>query len=143
MGKFLSCVTFFGFAMIFTLPYVVICAGNGNVVPGIIIGHYIATVLVACAFISIGMLISSLTENQVIAAFASFGVVIALILLNNLAATTDNVTLSVVINWLSFYARYTPFSGGLFSVVSIVYYISITGIFLFLTTRVLEQKRWA
>lgn len=87
--------------------------------------------------------ISSLTESQIIAAIFSFVAMLALFMFSTIASATDSVVVSTVLNWLSVFSRYSSFTAGVFSLADIVYYISVSVVFLFLTARVIEKKRWA
>ena len=69
--------------------------------------------------------------------------VIGLLLLSSLSSSVTNPVLASVINWVSIYNRFQEFNYGVCSVESLIYYISITVIFLFLTVRVLEKRRWS
>ncbi len=143
IGKFLSALTMFAISVSVTLLYAVVTFIYGEPGVAMLIGNYIALLLVGAAFIAVGLFISSLTENQVVAAFGAFGSVLLLLLLNAVASSVNNPTLSAVLNWLSIYSRYTDFTMGVFNISAIVYYLSFAAVFLFLTVRVLEKRRWA
>ncbi|MBE6609445.1 MAG: ABC transporter [Ruminococcaceae bacterium] len=106
-------------------------------------GSCIALLLVGAAFISIGLLISSLTENQMVAAIGTLTASAALLgasLANNYIGFAP---LRAVLRWISIYARFTGFSNGYFDVASLIYYISFALVCLFITVRVYEKRRWA
>ena len=108
-----------------------------------IVGNYVAMFLLIGCLVSIGLFISSLTESQIIAAIFSFVAMLALFMFSTIASATDSVVVSTVLNWLSVFSRYSSFTAGVFSLADIVYYISVSVVFLFLTARVIEKKRWA
>lgn len=143
MGKFLSAMCMFLIAMCINIVYLLVATIFGHPLIASFIGNFIGVTLLAGAVISMGLFISSLTENQVVAAFASFGLVIGLLLLSSLSSSVTNPVLASVINWVSIYNRFQEFNYGVCSVESLIYYISITVIFLFLTVRVLEKRRWS
>lgn len=106
------------------------------------IGCFVGIVLIGGAFISIGLFISSLTENQIIAAIVSIGVFALMLASGVFAAGMDNEFLRVIIKWFSVLDRFYNFQRGVFDFVAVIYYVSIIAIFLFLTVRVYEKRRW-
>ena len=143
MGKYLACLAVFVFALLCTFTWPLVITMYGHPALYTIIGNYAALFFAAAAFIAIGLFISALTESQIVAAIITFAVYLGLYLMASLSSVVQNNVLRYIINWISVFARYQSFSLGLFSLDDIVYYISLTGIFLFLTDRVLEKKRWA
>ena len=108
-----------------------------------IIGPTIAVLLIGAAFAAIGIFISSLTENQLVSLVGT----IAILLLFMFIASFNNLIpfapVREVLDWLSMYSRYGNFLYGVFDFAAIVYYASICFVFLFLTVRVYEKRRWA
>ena len=102
---------------------------------------YIGVLLCGIALIAIGVFISSLTQSQIVAAIATFGISMLLMLIGNLG---NNVSASLqnVLNWISFQSRFQPFSNGILNIGSLVYFVSVAAVFLFLTARKLESRRW-
>ena len=151
-GVLVSCINF--------IPlYVIAAQERGNAtydsvhigpVTGQIVGCLIAVVLMGAALIAIGTLISALTENQLSAAVVTIGVIAAMILLNYANMLTDangqpligSYAIRFVISWISVLSRYTAFSQGIFDYAALVYYVSLAFVFLFLTVRVYEKRRW-
>ena len=142
LGKFFAAMTVFLIALAFTLLWVVIVTLYGTVPVMSVIGNYVAIILAACMFIAIGMFISTLTENQLIAAVLSFAVFFGLYLLDYAVAAIDIQGVKEVISWLSVYVRFTGFTRGIFFVSDAVFYLCVTGAFLFLSVRVLKRKQW-
>ena len=87
--------------------------------------------------------LSCMTESQIVAAISSFAAYMGLYLIGTLATAIDNPIVRGIMSFISLFTRYSNFALGLFALDDIVYYISVTVIFLFLTTRVIEKKRWA
>ncbi len=107
------------------------------------LGGAVALLLVGATFIAIGLFISSLTENQVIAAtgtLTTLGLLLGIALLNSYI---NFAPLRAVIRWVSIYTRFSNFSSGYFDFASLLYYVSFTVVCLFLTVRVYEKRRWA
>lgn len=119
-------------------------------VTGQIVGNLIAILLLGAALIAVGTLISSLTENQLSAAVASVGVIAFMVMVGLFTQLNDSdgqpligsVVIRTVLNWISVLSRFSGFSNGYFDYASLLYYLSITFVFLFLTVRVYEKRRW-
>ena len=151
-GVLVSCINF--------LPLYLIgnAESNGNPysqthigpITGEIVGSVIAILLLGAALIAIGTLISALTENQLSAAVVTVGVIAAMILLNLLNVLQDsdgqpligNYVIRYIIGWVSILGRFSGFTNGFFDYAALLYYVSLAFIFLFLTVRVYEKRRW-
>lgn len=142
-GKFLAC--FFVFFMASTIGLLPAAAMNFFASPswGEIIGNYIGTLLYGGAMISIGVFISSLTVSQIIAAIGTFAVSVFLMYIDSLASSINNTVVATVVGWISFSNRYSIFTQGLFSVSSMVFFLSVMAVFIFLTARRIESRRWS
>ena len=102
-----------------------------------------ATLFVGGALISIGLFLSSLTESQMIAGISTFAVILAVSILGNIGSSLTNPVFATIANFFAIFQRANEFLYGVFNVSTIIYYISIVAIFIFLTVRVLEKKRWS
>jgi ABC-2 type transport system permease protein len=98
--------------------------------------------LLGMAMISIGMFISSLTENQVIAAVGGFAAGLVLLLVDALSGIFQSPVITQIVLAISFYERYYSFSMGIFDLSAILFFISVCAVFIFLTIRVFEKRRW-
>ncbi len=120
-------------------------------VTGQIVGSFIGIILIGAAFIAIGMFISAFFEDQLAAAITSIGVILFMVMIgyvNQLADAEGNKIISVyairfVLDWISVLSRFANFGYGIFDFASVLYYFSIAGIFIFLTVRVYDRRRWA
>lgn len=196
VGKYLAAVSVFLGALVITFLYPMIMSTMGEIAWSEIIGGYIGFFLFGCALIAVGLFISSVTENQVVAAVLTFTALLVLWLIDAiiqglpidrtsgiffagalvvaLAAviyfTTKNIYVSAgtslvglvailaayifkpafydglmprVFQWFSLYSRYGEFDMGVLSLSPMVYYITFSSAFVFLTIRMLEKKRWS
>ncbi len=143
IGKFLAAYTVYFIALVITILYVIIVAAVGDVNMAAVVGNYIALLAVAAVYIAIGCFISSLTENQLVAAIATLGVFIALFLMDYAYSLVNVDWIKGVLYWLSIFRRFNTFRLGVFSVADFFFYVSVAAAFLFLTVRVLEKKRWS
>ncbi len=148
-AKFLASYSMFGIAFLITcIDYPIMFnylsdtyLFQYNVVTAL--GGAFALFLIGATFISIGLLISSLTENQIISAI---GTMTALALLMGIVVLNSYINfapLRAVFRWLSIYSRFTNFASGYFDFASLIYYVSFTVVCLFVTVRVYEKRRWA
>lgn len=107
-----------------------------------IIGNHIALILVGSVFISIGIFVSALTENQLAAAIITVAVILVLLVSGYLSSLIPVYAIRVVVNWISIFTRFSYFTYGIFDYSAVLYYLSMTVIFLFLTVRVFDRRRW-
>lgn len=143
MGKFLAALLVFIMGLAVTLVYALIIAVYTPPNWAGIFANFFALLLLGAALIAIGMFISSLTENQVIAATGGFAAGLGLIIVDALGSVVQNPFLSKVITGLSFFNRYSDFTSGLFDFSNVLFFASVCAIFIFFTIRVLEKRRWA
>lgn len=106
-------------------------------------GSCIAMLLVGAVFIALGLMISALTENQMVAAIGTV-TSSALLLGASLANSFINFApLRMVLSWLSVYSRFNNFTNGYFDIAALIYYASFAFVCLFVTVRIYEKRRWA
>jgi ABC-2 type transport system permease protein len=141
-GKYLAAVTVF-FAMIaVSWIYPVIQVSFGGRISTQLIGGYIGFFLLGSAFIAFGLFASSLTENQIIAAIISVAGLLVIQIAESLASMIGGVA-GKVLEWFSLLSRYRDFTTGIFGIAPIIYFLSFIGLFLFLTMRVIDKRRWS
>lgn len=142
LGKFFASFAVYVIASVIGLLPAFVMASFSSPPWGIVFGNFIATLLYGGAMISIGIFISSLTVSQVIAAIGSFVVSVALMFIGNMASAFSGSWVGTLIGWISFTDRYDVFTQGIFSISSCVYFLSVMAIFVFLTARKVESRRW-
>lgn len=141
MGKFLACLTMYLMGMGITLVYfLVLCAFR---IPdaAVFFGNFLGLGLLGAALCAIGIFISSLTESQVIAAVGSLAIGLLLLFSNSFTPVVSNQLVSKLILNCSFYEHYLDFTRGLLNLADLTFFVSMTGLFLFLTVRHLERRR--
>jgi ABC-2 type transport system permease protein len=143
LGKFLGALGFYLFMVALTLVYPLILLRFGNPDIGPLLSSYLGVILWGAAVLGIGILASALTENQIVAFFLSFGIILVL-LLAGLAANllVANPTLSTISLELSFNDHLNSFLAGLLTATDVLYYLLVTAVALFAAARVLESRRW-
>ncbi len=195
-GKYFALVSLFGISMLIVCLYPLLLSSFGTVDFAIAYGSILGFFLMGCAYIAIGLFISSLTESQVIAAVISFAVMIFTYLMTSLASMLPSDHLSVfymcaalvilicvlihqmhhngwvtlfltilcegalialffvkeslfdglivnILGTVSVTERYSNFSLGIFDISALIYYISISFIFVFITIQKIKKKRWS
>ncbi|MDD6024908.1 MAG: ABC transporter permease subunit [Oscillospiraceae bacterium] len=143
MGKFLAALVVFLLGILITVVYMVIVSSWGTLELATVIGNYIAICATAMAFISIGVFISSLTQNQLVACIATVGTFLALYLMDYSYSLMNATWAKNLIYYFSMFRRYQDFAQGIFSFADLIFYLSVAGTFVFLTVRLLERKRWS
>ena len=142
-GKFLACFAMFGGAVAFTSLYTLLLLPYAQLKMGIVIGNMLALLFVGAVFIAIGLFVSSLTENQLAAAVGTIAILLGFLgvgLIGLLLPT--EYWLRYVFDALSIFTRFSTFTNGYFDLASVVYYLSVTGIFIYLTVRVYDRRRY-
>lgn len=142
LGKFFAAVCAFLIGVAFSVLYPIILSFYGTVPTAETISCFIGFVLYASCIIAIGAYMSSLTESQIVAAISTYGVIILIMFIGNIAAQSNNAALSTVLMWLSPINRFSDFTMGILNIESIVYYISFAAVFVVAAIRTFEKKRW-
>ena len=146
MGKFYASIAVFGCLLALTLLWSVIISIFGELNLDEVVGNYIGILFIGSAYISMGVFISALTENQVIAAVGSLALFVALYLLEIVAMVffasgALPMFLMRALIFISIFGRYNEITRGLLSLDNVVFFISVTAVFLFLTMRALDKRR--
>jgi len=196
LGKYFAAVIFFLTATAVTVLYPISMSFFGDLAGWEIVASYIGFVLLGCAFLAVGLFVSAMTENQVIAAVTTFasllflwildwlqtafpkgveaGVIFCAILVLGVGLFVFFSTRKLIIalpvvaigggliavlavvdvarfdgfivrffGWLSLLQRFQSFTMGILALNAVVYMLSFSSVFVFLTARVIEKRRWA
>ena len=143
IGKFLGSFLLFALLLVPTLFYVIMLMIFAKPDLGPIFSGYLGILLVGALFISIGLFCSSLTKSQIVAAVTTTAILFLITILPwwvGGEATLSGFWRSVAEQTV--FRRYTDFSKGVIDIGNFVFFVATTGVFLFLTTKVLESRRW-
>ncbi|MCB9760214.1 MAG: ABC transporter permease subunit [Alphaproteobacteria bacterium] len=141
-GKFLSALTFLGGMTLLTAYMPALIMVNGKVSVGHILAGYAGLLLVGSASAAIGTFGSALARSQMVAAIIS-GVMVLFMLVSWLLARVTDPPLDDIFSYLSLFDRhFQPFMRGRINVEDVIFYLSVTFVFLLLSTRVLSARRW-
>ncbi len=143
LAKFAAAFTMFIITIAVSCLFFIPLGIYGEPNPGKILGCLIGMILIASCFIAIGLFVSSLTENQFVAAMGTVGFLAFLVVLGVLDSYITSPIISAVIGWVSIYSRFANFTYGIFDIAAVLYYISVCAVFLFFTVRIYEKRRYA
>jgi len=143
IGKFLAAFLFLAITVLLTITFPLTLYYLGKPDLGPILGGYIGALLMGAAYLSIGLFISSLTENQIVAfilsVFACFGLFII----------GEPIVLTALPGWLAGFfsflglgSHFQSIGRGVIDSRDIIYYLSVIIFFLFLNTRFVESRKW-
>ena len=142
LGKFLAAFDVFlimtAFSLIF--PLIIIISGKPDI--PLFVSSYLGFILMGAVYIAVGVFASSLTENQIVAAIISL---VSIFVLSNIEYVAHFFSgfMNKDLTWLAITARYDDFGKGIIDITSVVFMLSFAAVFIFLTIRVVERKRWS
>ncbi|MDO5558875.1 MAG: ABC transporter permease subunit [Oscillospiraceae bacterium] len=145
MGKFLAIGTVFLMIMALTFIYPVITVIYGEVRWSGLICGYIGFLLWGLGCIAIGMLVSSFTENQIIAAILGEAAMMILFFIDHFSDIKwmqNKPVLSSFISSMSPKTRFVGFATGVFKLSDMVFYITFIVLILCWTMISVEKRRW-
>ena len=141
LGKFLAAMVLYTAMVSVTLLYFgfLFIFGNPDWRP--VVTGFIGMLLMGGAFLSLGLFVSSLTSNQIVAGVGAFALVLVLWIINWLGSTTSSGT-QTILNYLSITEHLDDFTKGILDTKHFVYYLSFIAFGLFLTVRSMDTERW-
>ena len=140
-GKFLSAWAFYNIMIAPTAFYIIFLAWVGSPDYGAIIASYIGLILMGGLFVAIGLLVSAVTKNQIVAAV--IGIVALLILLViGLASSGNEGWFYNCLRYIGTYDHWDTFTKGLIDTRDVIYYVSFTALLIFIVVRIVESRRW-
>jgi ABC-2 type transport system permease protein len=142
LGKFLASLTLFSIMLLPTATYLIYMFLHSEPAPPwkMMLAGYAGVLLLGAALLSLGSFISSLTENQLIAAVLTFAAFLILWVLD-LGRSAES-GLAELFTYLSVVRHYDDFTRGVLDTSSLIYYLSFTFLFMFLTVRSVDSMRW-
>jgi gliding motility-associated transport system permease protein len=145
LGKFLGAFGLVLVVILSTLIYPLLMFGFvwhlGPLDQGPVFSGYVGLVLFSAAAVSLGLLVSSLTESQVIAFFITFILLVLLLFLGEISQHVPNV-LGTVFREISFMEHFIPFQRGLIDTRDVVFFVSCAALALAFAFRSLESRKW-
>lgn len=140
-GKFAAAMTLFLMLLGFTAVYPAILGYFARIEWGPLLTAYLGLILLGGAFLAVGVLVSSLTENQIVASVVTFFVLLTFWVVGWYADSVGGHW-RALFQYVSILEHLDNFGKGVIETRDVVYYLSVIGLSLFLTLRALESKRW-
>ena len=143
LGKFFATLVLFAIGLSITLVFALIIALQVSPNWMSVAGNYVGLLLLGGLIIAIGIFISSLTESQIVAAIGTLAISLLLMCVDLLGAVFSSISwLTSVTSFLSVTGRFGDFTTGLIYYDNVFFFLTAQALFLFLTVRVLDSKRW-
>lgn len=140
-GKFAAAMVVLLLMLASTLPSILLLFGLSQPDTGTLVSGYLGLLLMGAAFLSLGLFISSLTENQIVAAVVSFGAVLIFWILSWSASITEE-KVGGFLKQLSILEHLDSFNKGIIVLADLSFFLLFTAFFMFMTLRSLEAQRW-
>ena len=141
MGKFIGAMALYASMLGVTVIHVGVLYAFGKPEWIPIATGYLGLLLMGGCFIAMGLLISSLTKNQIVAGMITFAVFLLLWVINWVGSFTGPTT-QAVLDYLSITNHYDDFTRGIIDTKHLIYYVSFIAFGLFLTARSVDTERW-
>lgn len=141
-GKFLAALAFWVVLWLPTALYAVILERSGDVDWGTLAAGYLGILLLGAFFLSIGLMASALTRNQIVAAVAAFSLSLLVFLVGFVIDLVDQPALQELTGYVSVIDHMDELRRGIVDTRRLVYYLTGTFFFLFVAARALEDRKW-
>lgn len=143
MGKFLGALILFAICSLIFVVYALVISFFTSPDWAVVLCTVLGLLLLGSALIAIDIFISVLTESMIISAVAGMGVGLLIYMLSNLSSNITVDCIATIVKKIDFLTYYTNFTYGMLNLTDIIFFLSVTGLFLFFTARVLEKRRWS
>lgn len=144
LGKFLAGLTLVTLTVLLQFPLLILNAHLGDVDPGPVVGGFLGTIFLGGAYLAIGLFLSSVTDNQIVAFILGVVVCFALFILGeNLVLITAPSAVAPLLRNLGLGAHFESMGRGVIDSRDVIYYLSVIFFFLYLNRLVLGGRRWA
>lgn len=143
VGKFLASFSFLAISLLLSLTIPITIAILGKPDNGVIAGGYVGALCMGAAYLAIGLWISSLTENQIVAFIVGVVVTFCLFIIGNPFVTMLIPSFLVpFFQYIGLENHFESIGRGVIDSRDIIYYLSVIGFFLFLNIRSLQSRKW-
>ena len=143
LGKFFGALGFFAILLLALLIYPILLAMYGPVDLKLLANHGIGVMLVGALYISVGLFFSSCTKHQVIAVLISFALLALMTFASHaVAREVETGWLRALLQQVSVASHFYDFVRGMLDLNHVVFFVSMTALFLFLSVKRLEMRRW-
>ena len=142
VGKYLAALVFYTLLWLPSLLYAAIIAAYGDVDWGPVASGYLGILGIGALFLAIGVFASSLTRSQIVAALATFAILMVFFTFGLMESLFESPMLKEAFGYMNLWQHMEDFSRGIVDTRRMVFYVSVTAFFLFLSSRSLEAKKW-
>ena len=142
VGKYLACFFVFCIMLMLTFLYPILFKIVFAIEIKPLMAGYLGLLLLGASFISCGLFVSSLTENQVVAAIATMGILVFLWFIDWNEGISGSETVVTILHQMSLSEHFFNFIKGVIELDDIIYYLSFISFFLFMTQGSLESRKW-
>lgn len=143
LGKYFACLSLFAINVVIMLIYPFTMSFYGTVVWTNVFMLYFGYFLLGSALLSVGLFVSTLTESQFVSAIITFVLVLTMFLFKVFTSTVNVGFVADIIEWFSLFSRFDAFVYGFIDISTIIYYLSFSGLFVFLSIVFIQKKRWS
>ncbi|MDD3472680.1 MAG: ABC transporter permease subunit [Syntrophaceae bacterium] len=141
MGKYCAAILVLLAMLLGTLSYPIMLWRFGGIDTGVFLTGYLGLIMMGAAFVGLGIFVSLMTENQIIAAALSFGLALMFWIISWTSSFVGQ-TAGAVLKQLSILERLESFHKGVISLADVSFFILFSAFFIFLSLRSLESLRW-
>jgi ABC-2 type transport system permease protein len=141
LGKFAGALLLVGIMFLPTLPYYYFLAQGGDWEPGVVLAGYTGLLLLAATEIAVGLFVSSLTENVLVSALCTYGVLVGFYFVDTSASAAQSIWVDFI-QFLSFYFHLAEFARGIVALRDVTFFAGFLLMALFLTQRSIEAVRY-
>jgi ABC-2 type transport system permease protein len=142
LGKFFAAAAFYVILLLTTCIPMATLYMYGSPASGPILTAYLGLLLYGLSILAIGLFISTLTENQIIAAVMSFGAIMVLWLVDVMGQNAESPATKGILTYLSILSHLDDFMKGVLATSNVIFYLSLMLMALFLTYRSIDSLRW-
>ena len=142
LGKFLGVLVFYAALLATTLLFLALMWPFGKADPGVATTGYLGMLLLGAAFLSVGLLASTVTDYQIVAAIIGTAILVVFSVIMQLIVTHTGAPWNAWAAKLNAMSYFKDFSRGMLDIRGLVFFISATALFLFLSVKTLESRRW-
>lgn len=143
LGKFIGAVIIYALCCVIFLVYAVVISFFAQPQWSVVLCTLLGMLLLGMAIIAMNIFISSLTESMVVAAVIGMAAGLVIDTMSSFSKLVPIPWVQFVLEKIDFLNYYTNFTYGILSIVDVIFFLSVTGLFLFFTVRVLERRRWS
>ena len=142
LGKFLGVLVYYLVLLATTVTFLVLIAVYGRPDPGVVLMGYLGLVLLGAAFLSVGLFASTLTRMQIVAGIVGITILLGFVATMQLLTIHGSTGVAQVAGRLNAMTYFKEFARGVFDTRGTVFFLSIAALFLFLSVKALESRRW-